>query len=99
MFENIRPLYDRVLVKKNENGIEEKSAAGIILTSAPEENKATQYGVVIAVGEGRRTDQGTFIPLSVKVGDTVFFIKYTGTEANEGHIILREGEILAVINK
>ena len=95
MLTSIRPLYDRVLIKKIE--AEEKSAGGIIIPT--EENKATNYGVVIAVGEGRRTDQGLLIPLTVKDGDTVFFTKYTGTEANEGHIIVREGDILGIVSK
>lgn len=96
MFEKIRPLYDRVLVKKLEEQ-EERTAGGIIIPDAAKEK--AQTGTVIAVGEGYRTEQGSIIPLKVKVGDTVFFTKYAGTDAGKDHIILRESDILGIVNK
>jgi len=96
MFEKIRPLYDRVLIKKIE-GQEEKTAGGIIIPDAAKEK--AQTGIVIAVGQGHRTEQGTVIPLIVKVGDTVFFTKYAGTDADKEYTVLREDDILGIINK
>ena len=96
MFDTIRPLYDRVLVKRLADQ-EEKTAGGIIIPDAAKEK--AQMGVVIAVGDGRRTDSGSLTPLTVKVGDTVFFTKYAGTDAGDEHIILREDDILGIIQK
>lgn len=96
MFEKIRPLYDRVFVKKIEEQ-EERTTGGIIIPDAAKEK--AQTGVVIAVGQGHRTQQGTIVPLMVKVGDTVFFTKYAGTDAGKEHIVLREDDILGVVSK
>jgi chaperonin GroES len=96
MFQNIRPLYDRVLVKRIEEK-EAKSAGGIIMPDAAQEK--AQMGVVVAVGQGRRTDAGVLMTMAVAVGDTVFFAKYSGTDAGDDHMILREDDILAIVQK
>lgn len=96
MFEKIRPLYDRVLVKR-EDSLEEKTASGIIIPDAAKEK--AQIGVVIAVGSGRITTDGKIVPLQVKTGDRVFFGKYAGTEAGKDLLIIREDEILGVVEK
>lgn len=94
MFDKIRPLYDRILVKRLEDG-EEKSPAGIIIPDTAKEKGQT--GMVVAVGEGRRTDEGALTPLKVKVGDVVLFAKYAGTEVGKDHMILREDDILGIV--
>ncbi len=91
----VRPLHDRLIVKRIEE--EEKSSGGIIIPDAAKEKP--QQGTVIAVGSGRR-DDGKVIPLDVKTGDRVLFGKYAGTEiklSGEEHLILREDDILGVI--
>lgn len=96
MHDKIRPLYDRVLIKRLED-IEEKSPAGIIIPDTAKEKGQT--GTVIAVGEGRRNDNGSLSPLKVRVGDTVFFAKYAGTDAGKEYLILREDDILGVVEQ
>ncbi len=96
MFEKIRPLYDRVLIQR-EDALEEKTASGIIIPDAAKEK--AQVGVVLAVGTGRITQEGAVVPLQVKVADRVFFGKYAGTEAGKDLLIIREDEILGVIEK
>ncbi len=93
-----RPLYDRVLVKRISS--ESRSAGGLIIPDTAKEKP--QEAEVIAVGAGRVQDDGTVRPVSVKVGDLVLFGKYTGDEIKldgEEHIILREEDILAVLDK
>ena len=93
MFEKIKPLGDRVLLKRVEE--EEKTAGGLIIPDAAKEK--AQTGKVVAVGHGKRDTAGSFIPLSVKVGDTVYFGKYAGTEAGDDYLIVKEDEILGVV--
>lgn len=93
MFEKIRPLYDRVLIKKTEEQ-EEKTASGIIIST--DDNSMVTKGKVIATGEGHRKPDGNIIPLKVKVNDIVYFPKYAATNAFKEHIILREDEILGI---
>ncbi len=93
MFEKFRPLYDRVLIERIESN-EEKSSGGIIIPDAAKEK--AQTGRVKAVGSGRVTPEGKVIPPQVKVGDTVFFGKYAGTEAARDLLIIREDEILGI---
>ncbi len=93
MFEKMRPLYDKVLIQRLEG--EDKTPAGIIIPDAAKEK--AQTGKVIAVGSGRLTTDGKVIPLQVKTGDTVFFGKYSGTEAGEEYLIIREDEILGIV--
>lgn len=95
MFEKLKPLADRVLVKRI-NG-EEVTAGGIIIPDAAKEK--AQTGSVLAVGSGRKDAEGHTVPLEVKVGDIVYFGKYAGTEAGNDHLIIREDEILGIVEK
>ncbi|MEZ4363919.1 MAG: co-chaperone GroES [Kofleriaceae bacterium] len=93
---NVRPLHDRILVRRVEN--EEKTKGGIIIPDSAKERPLE--GNVIAVGKGKREDDGKVTPLAVKAGDRVLFGKYSGSEIKvEGveHVILREDEILGII--
>lgn len=94
MFEKIKPLHDRVLVKRLE--LEEKTRGGIIIPDAAKEK--AQTGKVVAAGAGRVTSEGKTIPLAVRAGDIVFFGKYAGTEAGDDYLIVREDEILGVVD-
>ncbi len=92
----IRPLQDRVIVKRIEE--EEKSKGGIIIPDTAKEKP--QEGKVIAVGKGKVNDDGKITPLDIKVNDRILFGKYSGTEINidgEEHLIMREDDILGVI--
>jgi chaperonin GroES len=92
----IRPLQDRVIVKRLEE--EEKTKGGIIIPDTAKEKP--QEGKVIAVGKGKMTEEGKLIPLDVKAGDKILFGKYSGTEVKiegEEHLIMREEDILGVI--
>lgn len=93
MFEKFRPLGDRVLVKRLES--EEKTASGLIIIPDVAKEKA-QTGKVIAVGSGRMYE-GKTTPLAVQVNDVVYFGKYAGTDAGENHIIIREDDILGIV--
>ena len=91
-----RPLYDRVLVKRLQS--ETKSAGGLFIPESAKEKP--QQAEVVAVGPGRISTSGELTELTVKVGDTVLFGKYGGDEIKlegEEHIILRESDILAII--
>ncbi len=93
---NVRPLHDRLIVKRTAE--EEASKGGIIIPDIAKEKP--QEGAVIAVGKGTVRDDGTVIPLDIKAGDTVLFGKYAGTEiliAGEEQLILREDDVLGVI--
>jgi chaperonin GroES len=93
----IRPLDDRIVVKPLE--AEGKTAGGILLPDSAKEKP--QRATVMAVGEGRLTDKGERIVLSLKVGDQVLYGKYSGTEIKwngEDFKILRESEILAILD-
>jgi chaperonin GroES len=92
----VKPLFDRVLVKRVE--AEEKKKGGIIIPDTAKEKP--MEGKVIAVGSGRLDEDGKRIPMEVKKGDRILFGKYAGTEIkidDDEHIILREDEILGVI--
>jgi chaperonin GroES len=94
----IKPIDDRIVVRALE--AEEKTAGGILLPDTAKEKP--QKARVLAVGDGRRNDEGKRIPLSVKPGDTVLYGKYSGTEVKwkgEDLKILRENEILAVLDE
>lgn len=94
----VRPLQDRLLVRRVEE--EEKTKGGIIIPDAAKERPLE--GEVIAVGAGKRQEDGSVTPMDVKAGDRVLFGKYAGTEIKiEGieHLILREDEILGVVEK
>lgn len=92
----LRPLHDRVIVKRQE---EEKTTAGGIVLPGSATEKPSQ-GKVIAVGEGKLLDNGQKSTLSVKEGDTVLFGKFSGSEVKvdgEDYIIMREDEIFAIV--
>jgi chaperonin GroES len=92
----IRPLQDRILVKRVDE--EEKTSGGIIIPDTAKEKP--QEGRVAAVGNGKVADDGNVIPLEVKKGDKVLFSKYSGTEVNiegEEHLIIREDDVLGIL--
>jgi chaperonin GroES len=92
----IKPLHDRLVVKRIEE--EEKSKGGIIIPDAAKEKP--QEGMVVAVGDGKILESGQKAPLTVKAGDKILFGKYSGTEIKidgEEHLILREDDVLAII--
>ncbi len=94
----LRPLRDKVVVQQSEE--EEKSAGGIFLPDTAK--KKPQQGRVVAVGSGRVLDDGTVKPLAVKVGDTVIYSKYGGTEVKlEGtdYVLLDEDQIYAILEQ
>lgn len=99
MAANIRPLYDRIVIKRIDE--EETVKGGIIIPDSAKEK--SQIGEVVAVGNGKRTDDGKLIPLEVKVGDRILFGKYSGNDVpkvyGDDHLILREDEILGVVSK
>ena len=93
----IRPLQDRVIVRRLEEQVE-KTKGGIIIPDTAKEKP--QQGKVIAVGKGKVNDDGKLTPLDVRVGDTILFGKYSGQEIKlEGgeYLIMREDEVLGVI--
>lgn len=94
---NIRPLYDRVVVKRIED--KEQMQGGLYIPDSAKEKP--QEGEVVAVGKGKRLDDGKLVPLDVQVGDHVLFGKYSGTDApksiGEEYLIMREDEILGVL--
>ncbi len=94
---NIKPLADRVIVKPLE--AEEVTKGGIVLPDTAKEKP--QEGQVVAVGEGRRLENGTIQPLTLKVGDHVLYGKYSGTEIStkdgEEVLIMKEDDVLAII--
>ncbi len=92
----IKPLHDRVIVKRND--AENKTASGIIIPDSAKEKP--QEGTVIAVGSGIRKEDGTILPLDVKEGDKILFGKYAGTEIKlegEEYIMMKEDDILGII--
>jgi len=94
----IRPLQDRIIVKRVQE--EEKTKGGIIIPDSAKEKPLE--GQIIAVGNGKVLEDGKVRPLDVKAGDRVLFNKYAGTEVKidgEEHLMLREDDILGVIEK
>ena len=94
---NVRPLHDRILVRRMAE--EEKTAGGIIIPDTAKEKP--QRGEVVATGKGRVTEEGKTLTLEVKVGDKILFSKYSGTELKlEGsdYLMMREEYILGVFN-
>src|ERR1700731_1948599 len=93
----IRPLYDRIVVKRIEDS-SEKTASGLFIPDSAKEKP--QEGEVIAVGAGKRNDDGKLIPLDVKAGDRILFGKYSGSDikldGNE-YLIMREDEVFGVL--
>jgi chaperonin GroES len=93
---NIRPLYDRIVVKRIEE--QETSRNGIIIPDSAKEKP--QQGEVMAIGHGKRQDDGQLTALDVKVGDRILFGKYSGTETKlvgTEYLIMREDDVLGVL--
>ncbi|MHB1085516.1 MAG: co-chaperone GroES [Thiobacillus sp.] len=94
----IRPLHDRVIVKRMEE--ERKTASGIVIPDAATEKP--DQGEIVAVGTGKKDDQGKLIPLDVKVGDRVLFGKYAGQVVKvdgDELLVMREEDIMGVVEK
>jgi chaperonin GroES len=92
----IKPLHDRVLVRRLEQ--EEKTAGGIIIPDTAKEKP--QQGEILAIGSGARDESGKVVPLDVKVGDVVLFAKWGGTEVKidgEDLLVMKESDIIAVV--
>ena len=94
----VRPLHDRLIVKRLEEG--EKTKGGIIIPDTAKEKPIE--GKVIAVGKGKTKEDGKKIPMEVKKGDRILFAKYAGTEVKidgEEHLIMKEDDVLAIIEQ
>jgi chaperonin GroES len=94
---NIRPLYDRIVVKRIEE--QETTRNGIVIPDSAQEKP--QQGEVLAVGHGKRLEDGSLVALDVKVGDRVLFGKYSGTETKvvgTEYIIMREDDVLGILD-
>lgn len=94
---NIRPLYDRIVVKRSEE--QETARNGIIIPDSAKEKP--QEGTVIAVGLGKRLENGTLVPLDVKAGDRILFGKYSGSETKlngSEYMIIREDDVLGILD-
>jgi chaperonin GroES len=97
MATKIRPLHDRLIVRRLEEQ-EQRSSGGIIIPDTAKEKP--QEGKVIAIGSGKVNEEGKRLPLDVKVGDRILFGKYSGSDIKidgEEHLILREEDVLAVL--
>jgi len=94
---NIRPLHDRIVVKRIEE--DEAKVGGLFIPDSAKEKP--QKGEVVAVGKGKRSDDGKLIPLDLQVGDIVLFGKYSGSDIpktfGDDYLIMREDEVLAVV--
>ena len=93
MFDKFRPLHNNVWVQRIEE--ETKTAGGLYIPDGAKQE--TQTGKIIAVGAGIRNEKGEYLPLQVKVGDTIFFGKYVGTKAGEKFVVLKEDDILGIV--
>jgi chaperonin GroES len=94
----IRPLYDRLVVKRIEND-EEKTHGGLYIPDSAKEKP--QEGEVVAVGKGKRLEDGKVIPLDVQAGDRILFGKYSGSDIKldgEEYLIMREDEVLGILD-
>lgn len=95
---SLRPLHDRILVERLDEA-EQQSSGGIIIPDSAKEKP--QQGKVVAVGNGKKKEDGTVVALDVNVGDTILFGKYSGNEVtvdDNEYLIMREDEALAVIS-
>jgi chaperonin GroES len=93
---NVRPLHDRIIVQRLEEG--EQKVGGIIIPDTAKEKP--QQGKVIAAGNGKLNDEGKRVPLDVTAGDTILFGKYSGQEIKldgEEYLIMKEDDVLAII--
>jgi len=97
---NIRPLYDRIVVKRIVNEEDEKTSGGLFIPDSAKEKP--QEAEVVAVGKGKRLDDGKVAPLDVQKGDRILFGKYSGSEIKiDGveYLIMREDEVLGILDK
>jgi chaperonin GroES len=95
---NIRPLYDRIVVKRIESEAE-KTHGGLFIPDSAKEKP--QEGEVVAVGKGKRLEDGKVVPLDVQAGDRILFGKYSGSEIKldgEEYMIMREDEVLGILD-
>jgi chaperonin GroES len=95
---NIRPLYDRIVVKRIEE--QETKVGGLFIPDSAKEKP--QEGEVVAVGKGKRLEDGKVVPLDVQAGDRILFGKYSGSEIRldgEEYLIMREDEVLGIVDK
>jgi chaperonin GroES len=93
----IRPLYDRIVVKRIET--QEQKVGGLFIPDSAKEKP--QEGEVVAVGKGKRLEDGKVVPLDVQVGDRILFGKYSGSDIkleNEELLIMREDEVLGILD-
>lgn len=95
MIDKIRPLYDRLYVQRLEGN--DRTAGGLYIPEGAKEKGQTAK--VLAVGSGKIDQTGKVVPLQVKVGDVIFFGKYAGTDIDEKHLVLREEDVLGVVEK
>ena len=95
MTDKIRPLYDRLYVERLEAN--DRTEGGLYIPEGAKEKGQTAK--VLAVGSGKVDPTGKSIPLQVKIGDVVFFGKYAGTDIDEKHLVLREEDVLGVVEK
>ena len=96
---NIRPLHDRIVVKRIDESAD-KTASGLFIPDSAKEKP--QEGEVVAVGNGKRTEDGKVLPMDLKAGDRILFGKYSGSDIkvdNVEYMIMREDEVLGVIEK
>jgi chaperonin GroES len=96
---NIRPLYDRIVVKRIESEAE-KTHGGLFIPDSAKEKP--QEGEVVAVGKGKRLEDGKVVPLDVQAGDRILFGKYSGSEIKldgDEYMIMREDEVLGILDK
>ncbi|MBP7854800.1 co-chaperone GroES [Candidatus Babeliales bacterium] len=93
MFEKLRPLHNNVLIKKEQD--QQKTSGGLYIPDSAKQE--THIGKIVAIGSGARNAQGELIPMTVKIGDTIFFGKYAGTKADEQYMVLKEEEILGIL--
>ncbi len=92
----IRPLHDRIIVRRKEE--QKTTASGIVIPDSAKEKPA--QGKVIAIGNGKKNDNGDIIPLDVAIGDTVLFDQYAGSEVkidDESLLVMRESDVTAII--
>ena len=93
---DIRPLYDRIVVRRVEE--KEQTQGGLYIPDSAQEKP--QHGEVVAVGRGKRLENGTLVPLDVKVGDRILFGKYSGSDikiGGEEYLIMKEDEVLGIL--
>ena len=96
---NIRPLHDRIVVKRIDESAD-KTASGLFIPDSAKEKP--QEGEVVAVGNGKRTEDGKILPMDLKAGDRILFGKYSGSDIKlDGieYMIMREDEVLGVLDK